>query len=47
MIGRMNGVPVEGYLRDVGTLEGLHRAELEWRSRLERPSDLLSTRPQQ
>jgi mannose-1-phosphate guanylyltransferase len=46
MIGDMNGVPVEGYLRDVGTLEGLHRAELEWRSRLERPSDLLTHRPQ-
>jgi mannose-1-phosphate guanylyltransferase len=38
MIGAMNGVPVDGYLRDVGTLEGLHRAELEWRMRLERPS---------
>lgn len=45
MIGQMNGVLVEGYLRDVGTQEGLHRAELEWRLRLERPSDLLTTRP--
>lgn len=46
MIGAMNGVPVDGYLRDVGTLEGLHLAELEWRKRLDRSSDLLSTRPQ-
>jgi mannose-1-phosphate guanylyltransferase len=46
MIGDMNGVLVDGYLRDVGTQEGLHRAELEWRLRLERSSDLHSTRPQ-
>ena len=46
MIGKMNGVLVDGYLRDVGTQEGLHRAELEWQSRLERPSDLPSNRPQ-
>jgi mannose-1-phosphate guanylyltransferase len=46
MIGAMNGVLVEGYLRDVGTQEGLHRAELEWPSRLEPPSELHSTRPQ-
>lgn len=44
MVGTMNGVLVDGYLRDVGTLEGLHRAELEWQARLARRSDLTSSR---
>ncbi|HVZ42104.1 MAG TPA: nucleotidyltransferase family protein [Candidatus Kapabacteria bacterium] len=30
LIGRMNGVMTRGYLRDVGTLESLARAEREW-----------------
>ena len=30
LVGRMNGVVVRGYLRDVGTLESLGRAEREW-----------------
>ncbi len=32
MIGRMNGVLVDGYLRDCGTYENLARAEREWRT---------------
>lgn len=31
LIGRMNGVVIEGYLRDVGTLESLECAEREWK----------------
>ena len=34
LIGRMNGVQVGGYLRDVGTLESLRRADQEWSARL-------------
>jgi mannose-1-phosphate guanylyltransferase len=30
MIGRINGVLLQGYIRDVGTLENLRRAEREW-----------------
>jgi mannose-1-phosphate guanylyltransferase len=30
--GAMNGVPVQGYLRDVGTHESLQRAEREWKA---------------
>lgn len=30
LVGRMNGALVEGYLRDVGTLENLALAEEEW-----------------
>jgi mannose-1-phosphate guanylyltransferase len=30
MMGRMNGMLVQGYLRDVGTHESLTRAEKEW-----------------
>ena len=33
MVGSMNGVLVDGYLRDVGTHENLERAEREWYSR--------------
>lgn len=32
LIGRMNGVRIEGYLRDVGTLDSLALAEKEWQS---------------
>ncbi len=31
LAGRMNGIIVEGYLRDIGTLASLERAEREWR----------------
>lgn len=31
LVGRMNGSIVEGYLRDIGTLANLERAEREWR----------------
>jgi len=31
LVGRMNGMPVHGYLRDVGTHENLSRAQDEWR----------------
>ncbi|MCB0713929.1 MAG: nucleotidyltransferase family protein [Ignavibacteriae bacterium] len=30
LVGRMNGMPIEGYIRDIGTLESLERAEREW-----------------
>jgi mannose-1-phosphate guanylyltransferase len=33
LVGRMNGVAVNGYLRDVGTLESLALAEREWPER--------------
>lgn len=33
LIGRMNGVVVDGYLRDIGTLESLELAGREWRER--------------
>jgi mannose-1-phosphate guanylyltransferase len=32
LAGRMNGYVVEGYLRDIGTIESLGRAEKEWRA---------------
>lgn len=31
LVGRMNGVLLDGYIRDVGTLESLAKAEEEWR----------------
>jgi len=37
LVGRMNGLVVEGYLRDIGTLASLERAEREW-SELHRAS---------
>lgn len=30
LVGRMNGLLVDGYLRDIGTLQSLERAEREW-----------------
>jgi mannose-1-phosphate guanylyltransferase len=30
LVGRARAIPVEGYLRDVGTIEGYHRALQEW-----------------
>lgn len=30
LVGRMNGMVVEGYLRDIGTIESLERAGREW-----------------
>ncbi|MBC8145019.1 MAG: nucleotidyltransferase family protein [bacterium] len=44
MIGAMNGVLVDGYLRDVGTIEGLHRAEHDWQSRIAHPLNPSTTR---
>ncbi len=31
LVGKMNGLLVDGYLRDIGTHENLERAEREWR----------------
>jgi mannose-1-phosphate guanylyltransferase len=33
LVGRAAAIPVDGYLRDVGTLEGYERAQQEWRAR--------------
>ena len=33
LVGRMNGVLVDGYIRDIGTHESLSRAEKEWKER--------------
>ena len=33
LIGKMNGVLIDGYLRDIGTLESLAKAEGEWKQR--------------
>ncbi len=33
LVGRAVAIPVEGYLRDVGTLEGYERAQQEWLAR--------------
>ena len=30
LVGRARAIPVDGYLRDVGTLEGYQRAQQEW-----------------
>ncbi|MGE3802648.1 MAG: NDP-sugar synthase [Candidatus Kapaibacterium sp.] len=30
LVGKMNGMPIEGYIRDIGTLESLEQAEIEW-----------------
>jgi mannose-1-phosphate guanylyltransferase len=32
LVGRMNGLLLDGYIRDVGTHDNLHRAEREWRA---------------
>jgi mannose-1-phosphate guanylyltransferase len=36
LVGRARAIPVEGYLRDVGTIEAYQRAEQEWRARAPR-----------
>ena len=33
LIGKMNGALIDGYLRDIGTLESLAKAEEEWEQR--------------
>lgn len=33
LVGRARAIPVEGYLRDVGTIEAYQRAQREWRVR--------------
>ena len=33
LVGRAAAIPVDGYLRDIGTLEGYERAQQEWRAR--------------
>lgn len=43
LVGRMNGTPIQGYLRDVGTLESLERAEREWRTRGENATESQGT----
>ena len=30
LVGRMWGLPIEGYFRDIGTVEAYQRAQLEW-----------------
>lgn len=39
LVGMMNGVELEGYLRDVGTLESLEAAGREWEDRRSRMED--------
>jgi mannose-1-phosphate guanylyltransferase len=36
LVGRATAIPVDGYLRDVGTIEGYHRAQREWPARAQR-----------
>ena len=36
LVGRAVAIPVDGYLRDVGTIEGYHRAQREWPARAQR-----------
>jgi mannose-1-phosphate guanylyltransferase len=36
LIGRARAIPVEGYLRDIGTVQALHRAQREWPARARR-----------
>jgi mannose-1-phosphate guanylyltransferase len=36
MVGRATAIPVEGYLRDIGTVEAYHRAQHEWLTRAQR-----------
>lgn len=36
LIGRARAIPVEGYLRDIGTIEAYQRAQQEWRARAPR-----------
>lgn len=36
LVGRARAIPVEGYLRDVGTIEAYQRAQQEWRARAPR-----------
>ena len=36
LVGRARAIPVEGYLRDIGTIEAYQRAQQEWRARAPR-----------
>jgi mannose-1-phosphate guanylyltransferase len=36
LVGRARAIPVEGYFRDVGTIEAFHRAQQEWPARAQR-----------
>ena len=36
LVGRAKAVPVEGYLRDIGTVEAYRRAQREWPARTQR-----------
>ena len=36
LVGRARAIPVEGYLRDVGTIEAYQQAQQEWRARTPR-----------
>ena len=36
LLGRARAIPVEGYLRDVGTIEAYQQAQQEWRARTPR-----------
>jgi mannose-1-phosphate guanylyltransferase len=36
LVGRASAIPVEGYLRDVGTIEAYRRAQQEWPARAQR-----------
>lgn len=33
LVGRARAIPVEGYLRDIGTIDAYQRAQQEWRAR--------------
>jgi mannose-1-phosphate guanylyltransferase len=36
LLGRATAIPVDGYFRDVGTIEAYHRAQQEWPARAQR-----------
>jgi mannose-1-phosphate guanylyltransferase len=36
LVGRAVAIPVDGYFRDIGTLEAYHRAQREWPARAQR-----------
>ena len=36
LVGRARAVPVEGYFRDVGTVDAYQRAQQEWPERTQR-----------
>jgi mannose-1-phosphate guanylyltransferase len=38
LVGRAKAVPIEGYFRDIGTVEAYRRAQREWSGRAERSS---------